>query len=89
MYKHCVYPEVWAIENALDKINKEMESLDQRLAEQRTLLEEKRAFHACLKHRCGKAEDKLTLNTELVMSAEETLHSLETIVKVRRFREDC
>ena len=77
------------MENALVKINKEKENLDQRLGEQRTLLEEKRAFHTSLKHRCVKAEDKLTLNTELVMSAEETLHSLETIVKVRDFKDDC
>ncbi|KAK8385602.1 hypothetical protein O3P69_016405 [Scylla paramamosain] len=76
-----IQAQVWAMENALDKINKEIESLDQRVGEQRTLLEEKRAFHASLKHQCVKAEDKLTLNTELVMSAEETLHSLETIVK--------
>ena len=70
------------MENALDKINKELDALERRLGEQRTLLGEKKAFFASLKQQCIKAEEKLTLNTELVMSAEETLHSLETIVKV-------
>lgn len=70
------------MENSLSKVNKEIEGLDQRLEEQKIFLEEKKAFLASLKQQCIKAEEKLALNTELVMSAEETLHSLEALIKV-------
>lgn len=70
------------MENAVGKISKEIEGLEQRLGEQKNFLEEKKAFLAGLKQQCVKAEEKLALNTELVMSAEETLHSLEALIKV-------
>ncbi|XP_050719696.1 golgin subfamily A member 6-like protein 1 isoform X2 [Eriocheir sinensis] len=76
-----IQAQVWTMENAIGKISKEIEGLEQRLGEQKNFLEEKKAFLAGLKQQCVKAEEKLALNTELVMSAEETLHSLEALIK--------
>ncbi|XP_071521058.1 coiled-coil domain-containing protein 39-like isoform X2 [Panulirus ornatus] len=71
--------QIWAQQNALSQVNKEIENLNLHLSEQRALLEEKEAFLASIEQNCKKSEEKLAINTELVISAEDSLHSLEAM----------
>ncbi|KAG7169036.1 Coiled-coil domain-containing protein 39-like [Homarus americanus] len=73
--------QLWALQNTLSKVNKEIESLSLQSAEQREFRKEKEAFLASIEQKCKKSEEKLTVNTELVISAEESLHSLEAMIK--------
>ncbi|XP_053641659.1 coiled-coil domain-containing protein 39 [Cherax quadricarinatus] len=73
--------QLWALQNAFSKINKEIETLTLQLSEQIEFREEKEASLASLEQKCKKSEEKLTINTELVISTEDSLHSLEAMVK--------
>nr|XP_045597008.1 coiled-coil domain-containing protein 39-like [Procambarus clarkii]XP_045597009.1 coiled-coil domain-containing protein 39-like [Procambarus clarkii]XP_045597010.1 coiled-coil domain-containing protein 39-like [Procambarus clarkii] len=73
--------QLWALQNAFTKVNKEIESLNLRLSEQEEFRKEKEALLASIEQQCQKSEEKLTINTELVLSTEESLHSLEVMIK--------
>lgn len=79
-----LFQQIWALQNALIKVNKEIESLNIQLSEQRSFREEKEAFYESMEQKCKKSEEKLTVNTELVISVEESLQSLEAMLKVRK-----
>ncbi|XP_037800987.1 coiled-coil domain-containing protein 39-like [Penaeus monodon] len=79
--KEQIQSQIWALQNALIKVNKEIESLNIQLSEQRSFREEKEAFYESMEQKCKKSEEKLTVNTELVISVEESLQSLEAMLK--------
>ncbi|KAK4319079.1 hypothetical protein Pmani_009912 [Petrolisthes manimaculis] len=76
-----IQAQVWGLENALVKVNKELEECEARVKQQRGLVAEKEAWQASLLQRTNTAHDNLNLNTDLLMSAHDTIHSLQTMLK--------
>lgn len=74
--------QLWGLENALTKVDKEIEECEARVRQQRNVVAEKEAWLASLLQRTNTAHDNLNLNADLLMSAQDTIHSLQAMLKV-------
>ena len=74
--------QVAALNNGITNVTKENEDFSTRIKEAQETVEEKAALLASLEQQCQKAEEALSLNAELLVSTEDHIHSLQTMLKV-------
>ncbi|XP_076043251.1 coiled-coil domain-containing protein 39-like isoform X3 [Oratosquilla oratoria] len=73
--------EVAALQNGLAKTRKDAELLKGRIQVLGSTREEKNNLLQQLQKQIQKAEEKLALDTELLLSTDESIHAMETIIK--------
>ncbi|CAL4135315.1 unnamed protein product, partial [Meganyctiphanes norvegica] len=73
--------QVSSLRICLTKAGKDIENLQIQLAEQKTLRAEKEQLIANIHMKCKKAEKRLELNSELVMTLEEAMNAMEGMIK--------
>ncbi|XP_066940125.1 coiled-coil domain-containing protein 39-like [Macrobrachium rosenbergii] len=79
--KEQIQSQLWALQNAFTKLNKDIENQQTQFLEKCSYREEKEALVASMEQQCSRAEHKLTLNTELVCSVEDNINSLQVMLK--------
>ncbi|XP_068236091.1 coiled-coil domain-containing protein 39-like [Palaemon carinicauda] len=79
--KEQIQSQLWALQNAFTKLTKDIENQQNQFLEKCSYREEREALVASMEQQCIKAEHKLTLNTELVCSVEDSINSLQVMLK--------
>ncbi|KAK7082477.1 hypothetical protein SK128_000206 [Halocaridina rubra] len=79
--KEQIQSQLWMLQNAYTRLKKDIENQQKQLLEKRSYCGEKEAQVASMEQQCIKADQKLTLNSELVCSVEESVLSLQAMLK--------